>query len=271
LQTRLHQWEAAARRQRCAEDELPEAWSRLKAEKAALVSAQEDVSALKAALDAAKLAYVAASLALSQAREKAGGKMVKAMTQELQELLGPKALFTLRVDKRWAADGAFSVEGRPCRGDRGGMDEAEFLIAPNPGEAPKPLAKIASGGELSRVTLGLKSVFSRQEGAPCLVFDEIDTGISGRVAAVVGAKIAGLAQRHQVLCITHLPQIASLPGQHIRVSKSTLKGQTLTQAEVLDAAGRQAEVAALLGGETAGASALAHAKELLNTPPAGRG
>jgi DNA repair protein RecN (Recombination protein N) len=271
LQQRLHAWEAAARRQRCSEDELPEAWSRLKAEKVALVSVQEDVGALKAALDAAKMAYVAACLALGQARESAGARMVKAMTKELQELVGPKALFTLRVERRWAQDGAFSVEGRPCRGDRSGLDEVEFLIAPNPGEAPKPLARIASGGELSRVTLGLKTVFSRQEGAPCLVFDEIDTGISGRVAAVVGAKIAGLARRHQVLCITHLPQIASLPGRHVKVSKATAKGQTLTTAEVLDDTGRQAEVAAMLGGESAGASALAHAKELLSQPPAGKG
>jgi DNA repair protein RecN (Recombination protein N) len=271
LQQRLHQWEAAARRQRCPEDELPQAWSRLKAEKAALVAAQEDEGALKAALDAARMAYVAAALALGQAREKAGARMVKAMTKELQELVGPKALFTLRVERRWSQDGAFTVEGRPCRGDRLGIDDVEFLIAPNPGEAPKPLAKIASGGELSRVTLGLKTVFSRQEGAPCLVFDEIDTGISGRVAALVGAKIAALAARHQVLCITHLPQIASLPGRHVRVSKSTEKGLTLTRAELLDEAGRQAEVAAMIGDGTPGASALAHAKELLSQPPAGKG
>jgi DNA repair protein RecN (Recombination protein N) len=119
--------------------------------------------------------------------------------------------------------------------------------------------------------LGLKTVFSRQEGAPCLVFDEIDTGISGRVAALVGAKIAALATRHQVLCITHLPQIASLPGQHVRVSKRTEKGLTLTRAEVLDETGRQAEVAAMIGDGTPGPSALAHAKELLSQPPAGKG
>lgn len=264
LQARLHAWEAAARKLRCPEDELPQAWERLKAEQAALMNALEDEGALKQALEAAKADYAKAGIALSQAREKAAARMVKAMTRELQELINPKALFTVRLARRYAADGAYRVDGQACRGDRSGIDEVEFLIAPNPGEAPKPLARIASGGELSRVTLALKTVFSRQEGAPCLVFDEIDAGISGRVAALVGGKILGLAGKHQVLCITHLPQIASLPALHVRVSKSTAKGQTQTQAQVLDAEGRQAEVAALIDGEAPGPSALAHARELLS-------
>ena len=94
----------------------------------------------------------------------------------------------------------YLVDGKACRGDAEGVDDLEFLFAPNLGEAPKPLARIASGGELSRVTLALKTVFSRLEGASCLVFDEIDAGISGRVAALVGAKIAALSRKHQVLC-----------------------------------------------------------------------
>lgn len=269
LQQRLHAWELAARKHRCAEEALPEAWQRLVAERAAIQAGLEDEGALKAALEQAKEAFVRAAAALGQAREKAAARMVKEMTRELQELLGPKALFTVRLARRFQAEGGFVVEGRPCRGDRNGVDEVEFLIAPNPGEAPKPLAKIASGGELSRVTLALKTVYSRQEGAPCLVFDEIDSGISGRVAAVVGAKIAALARRHQVLCITHLPQIASLPARHIRVSKQTFKGQTLATAVVLDDKGRQEEVAALIAGEAPTESALAHARELLSASAGG--
>lgn len=263
LQQRLHAWESAARKHHCPEDALPEAWQRLQAERAALQAGLEDEGALRQALEAARAAYVVSAAKLSLAREKAAAAMVKAMTRELQELLNPKALFTVRLARRFAPEGLFTVEGKPCRGDRLGVDEVEFLIAPNPGEAPKPLSKIASGGELSRVTLALKTVYSRLEGAPCLVFDEIDSGISGRVAAVVGAKIASLAQRHQVLCITHLPQIASLPARHIRVSKATVKGQTLTQAQVLDGKGRQEEVASLIAGDAPGESALAHARELL--------
>jgi DNA repair protein RecN (Recombination protein N) len=162
------------------------------------------------------------------------------------------------------------VEGEQVQGGPDGVDDIEFLFAPNLGEAPKPLARIASGGELSRVTLALKAVLSRQEGAPCLVFDEIDTGISGRVAALVGQKILGLAERHQILCITHLPQIASLPGRHINVSKRSDRGQTYTEAAFLDDAGRQREVAALLAGKEPGESALANARELLQASQVGK-
>jgi len=223
----------------------------------------EDEGSLRQALDGARAAYATAALALSRAREGAAGRMVKAMTRELQELVSPNALFTVRLQRREDPQGAFLVEGKACRGDADGVDDLEFLFAPNLGEAPKPLARIASGGELSRVTLALKTVFSRQEGAPCLVFDEIDAGISGRVAALVGGKIAALAGKHQVFCITHLPQIASLPGRHFRVSKTTAKGATHTQVEPLDPGGRVEEVAGLIAGAAPGDSARAHARELL--------
>jgi DNA repair protein RecN (Recombination protein N) len=265
LQVRLHAWEQACRRHRCAEDELPEVWQKLKAEAAALRAREEDEEALRSALEAARRAYAEAASVLSRARQKAAASMVKAMTRELQALVSPNALFTIRMDLREDPEGAFEVHGRRCRGDRLGVDVVEFLFAPNLGEAPKPLARIASGGELSRVTLALKSVYSSQEGEPCLVFDEIDAGISGRVAALVGAKIAELAKRHQVLCITHLPQIACLPARHVRVMKMVVKGQTQTRAEVLDEAGRRLELAALIAGDgQPGESALLHAQELLS-------
>jgi len=262
-QQRLHAFEKLGRKHQMPEGGLGAVLLRLRQEHQSLRFLLEDEGALKQDLEKANAAYAKAALALSLAREQAGARMVKAMTRELQELVSPNALFTVKMLRREAADGPFLVDGKPCKGDRHGVDEVEFLFAPNLGEAPKPLAKIASGGELSRVTLALKTVFSRQEGAPVLVFDEIDSGISGRVAAVVGQKIAALATKHQVLCITHLPQIASLPGRHFKVSKQVVKGQTLTGVQALDDAGRQAEVAGMLSGEAAGASALAHARELL--------
>jgi DNA repair protein RecN (Recombination protein N) len=263
LQGRLHAWEKLSRKHGCAPDELPAAWEGLRQESQALRFLLEDEGALKQALAEAERAYALAALALSKAREKAAAGLVKAMTRELQELVSPNALFTVRLARREGPEGPFMVEGKACRGDAHGIDDIEFLFAPNLGEAPKPLARIASGGELSRVTLALKTVFSRQEGAPCLVFDEIDTGISGRVAAMVGAKVAALARSHQVFCITHLPQIASLPGRHFKVSKSTAKGQTRTTVEALTDEGRVVELAGLIAGEQPQASALAHARELL--------
>jgi DNA repair protein RecN (Recombination protein N) len=265
-QARMHQWENLSRKHRSPADGLPGVWERLRGERDGLRELLNDEAGLKAALLRAQEAYAAAALALSAGRDKAAGRLIKALTRELQELIGPSALFTVRLKRREDPDGPFIVEGKACRGDRGGVDEVEFLFAPNPGEAPKPLAKIASGGELSRVALALKTVFSRTEGAPSLVFDEIDAGISGRVAALVGAKIAALARRHQVLCITHLPQIASLPGRHFKVSKRSARGSTLAEVLALDPQGRETEVASLLGGEEAHASALVHARELLARP-----
>ena len=263
LQRRLHDWEQLSRKRPCPPEDLPAAWLSLREDRDALRASLEDESGLREALDAARAAFSKVAAALSLAREAAAGRMVKSMTRELQELVSPNALFTVRLQRKEDPSGPFIVDGKACRGDGDGVDDLEFLFAPNLGEAPKPLARIASGGELSRVTLALKTVFSRLEGAPCLVFDEIDTGISGRVAALVGAKIAALAGKHQVLCITHLPQIASLPARHFKVSKSTVKGATHTTVEALDADGRVEELAGLIAGAAPGDSARAHARELL--------
>jgi DNA repair protein RecN (Recombination protein N) len=262
-QSRLHTFERLAKKHRVDPDELPALYKKLLDERQGLKFLLEDEAGLKESLAKEEKRYATAALALSQARQKAAAAMVKAMSRELQELVSPNALFTVRLDRREDPAGPFTVEGETVQGGADGVDEVEFLFAPNLGEAPKPLARIASGGELSRVTLALKTIFSRLEGAPCLVFDEIDTGISGRVAALVGQKILDLATRHQVLCITHLPQIASLPGKHLRVSKRTEKAQTFTDVVDLDQAGREKEVAAMLAGEQAGESALANARELL--------
>jgi len=263
LQGRLHAWEKLAGKHHCPPQALPDAWRRLKEELDGLADITRNEESLKLDLARARKNYSALALNLSVARAKVAARMAKALTGELRRLVGAQALFGVRQIRREDPSGPFIVDGRPCRGDKGGVDDVEFLFAPNPGEEPKPLAKIASGGELSRVALALKTIFSKLEGAPTLVFDEIDAGISGRVAALVGEKIATLARRHQVFCITHLPQIASLGARHFKVSKRGVEGRTVTGIEILDPAGREKEVASLLGGEAAGASAMAHARELL--------
>jgi DNA repair protein RecN (Recombination protein N) len=145
-----------------------------------------------------------------------------------------------------------------------GIDRALFTIAPNVGETLKPLAAIASGGELSRVVLALKSILAHTESVGTIVFDEVDAGIGGAVAEVIGRKLADLAHRHQVICITHLPQIAKFGIHHFRISKQIVNGRTRTVITPLSADGRTREIARMLGGEKITRVTLEHAKELLN-------
>ena len=145
--------------------------------------------------------------------------------------------------------------------DQNGIDQIEFLIETNPGEGFKALAKIASGGETSRLMLALKHVLAEVDQIPTLVFDEIDSGIGGRVGATVGKMLWQLGREHQVLCVTHLPQLAAFADQHFKVRKHESAGRTLTNVNVLDVPEREKEIASMLGGETA--SILLSAKEIL--------
>jgi DNA repair protein RecN (Recombination protein N) len=153
------------------------------------------------------------------------------------------------VDLHWDDEPTGApADGRRVAFSRTGLDQAEFLVAPNPGEGLKPLAKIASGGETSRLMLGLKGVLARADQTPTLIFDEIDQGIGGRVGGVVGEKLWRLARNHQVLCITHLPQLAAFGDQHFRVEKVQRGGRTFTTVGPLTAEERLAELAQMLGG-----------------------
>ena len=144
-----------------------------------------------------------------------------------------------------------------------GIDRCTFLIAPNVGENLKPLASIASGGELSRVVLALKALLAKSDSVETVVFDEVDTGIGGEVAEVVGQKLADLAKHHQVICISHLPQIAKFANQHFRISKKVSGGRTRTTIELLNRQDRYKEIARMLGGKKITQMTLAHARELL--------
>ena len=183
---------------------------------------------------------------LSQARREAGERLATAVEGELADLRMAGARFG--VDFQWEdeAEGAPVGERRVAFGPTG-LDRAEFLVAPNPGEGLKPLVKIASGGETSRLMLGLKGVLARADRTPTLIFDEIDQGIGGRVGAVVGRKLWGLAHTHQVLCVTHLPQLAAFGDQHFRVEKQVKRGRTITMVGPMSEAERAEELASMLG------------------------
>jgi DNA repair protein RecN (Recombination protein N) len=145
-----------------------------------------------------------------------------------------------------------------------GLDRAQFLISPNVGEAIRPLASIASGGELSRVVLALKAILAKTDAVQAIVFDEVDAGIGGEVAEIVGGKLDALARHHQVICITHLPQIAKFGQVHFKIIKKVVKGRTATTILPLDAEARIQELARMLGGVEITDTTLAHAREMLD-------
>ena len=184
---------------------------------------------------------------LSEKRKKAAGMLSKGIEAELNDLKMASALFS--VDFQTKADAAGLPLDKDTRVafDANGFDRVEFLVAPNPGEGLKSLAKIASGGETSRLMLALKNVLARADQIPSLVFDEIDQGIGGRVGGVVGQKLWNLGRAHQVMCITHLPQLAAYGDQHFQVQKLFNNGRTTTQVKRLDGDERLLELAQMLG------------------------
>jgi DNA repair protein RecN (Recombination protein N) len=219
---------------------------------------------------------------LSAARQTARVAMTAAVGAVLGELGFPDGVFEVALGRRIAGpdEPAVELDGDAVAFDASGVDEVVYRLAPNAGEPPRPLARIASGGELSRVALAIKSVLAEADATPTLVFDEVDSGIGGRSADPVGRSLWTLARRHQVLCVTHLPQIAAHADAQFRITKRERDGRTVTEVERLDREGRIVELAQMLGSATtgpngapgpAGAAGLAAARELLDRAEAWRG
>jgi DNA repair protein RecN (Recombination protein N) len=198
---------------------------------------------------------------ISAVRKEAASRLSDAIETELGELKMEGARFQVAFELLPASSESGSrAAGHPAL-DANGMDRVEFLIAPNPGEGLKPLVKIASGGETSRLMLALKNVLSHEDRIPSLVFDEIDQGIGGRVGSIVGKKLRQLAGSHQVFCVTHLPQLAAYGTQHYHVEKEVSDGRTITRVQVLDGNDRVVELAQMLGNSTE--NTMRSAEELL--------
>jgi DNA repair protein RecN (Recombination protein N) len=189
---------------------------------------------------------------LSKRRHAVAGELARAIETELADLRMAGARFAVDLQTRADPDGVPAEGGKRLAFDATGLDRVEFLVAPNPGEGLKPLARTASGGETSRLMLALKNVLARADFVPTLIFDEIDQGIGGRVGVVVGQKLWRLGRAHQVLVVTHLPQLAAYGDQHYRVAKRIVEGRTLTQVEPLAGDARRDELAQMLGGVTEG-------------------
>ena len=191
-----------------------------------------------------------AACELSELRKKAAARLSRAVEVELNDLRMEGARFSADLHSEPDPAGLAGEGGQKLAFDEHGVDRCEFLIAPNPGEGLKPLVKIASGGETSRLMLALKNVLVRADAIPTLIFDEIDQGIGGRVGSVVGEKLWQLGRQHQVLCVTHLPQLAAFGDEHWRVRKLLEDGRTLTEVERLQTPARLDELALMLGGVT---------------------
>lgn len=207
--------------------------------------------------------FAQACLALSAGRGRAARSLSQVVEKGLRELGMAHAVFAVELQAQEDPEGLVERGGQRWQADERGMERVEFHISANAGEAPRPLARIASGGEISRIMLALKEVIAGQDTVSTLVFDEIDTGVSGRVAAAVGKKLRALAASHQLIAITHLPQIAGLAHTHFSVRKRPRQGRTCTEVHLLDEAGRAEELAQLLAGERVSAAARQQAQELL--------
>ena len=247
---------------------LEDVLSRLASIEDALADVENDASRIEEIekrLDGLRKKLVGWVETLSTGRRQAAKRLSAKVTGELVSLKMPAAAFEVVLIAESAAEPPlpyFTVDGRTIT--EFGADQALFFIAPNVGETPKPLADIASGGELSRVVLALKAILAETDSVETVVFDEVDAGIGGGVAEVVGKKLAALCRRHQIICITHLAQIARFGDHHFKISKGVSGGRTRTVIRPLDDRQRIDEIARMLGGETITPATLEHAREMLD-------
>jgi DNA repair protein RecN (Recombination protein N) len=248
VEVRLENIHSASRKFRVAADDLPQELETLSAQLKQLADAS-DLDALRAQEEKLKAAYTSAAQKLTKARSKAAKALGDAVTAAMQDLS--------------MTGGKFAIALQPCEPASYGLEQIEFMVAAHAGTTPRPLAKVASGGELARIALAISVITSSATATPTLIFDEVDSGIGGGVAEVVGRLLRRLGQDRQVLCVTHLPQVASQANQHFQVSKQSSNGKTVSSIDALDSTARVEEIARMLGGLEITATTRSHARELL--------
>jgi DNA repair protein RecN (Recombination protein N) len=249
VDARMEALHSASRKFRVQPDELPEEHARM-SEKLSQLADASDIEGLRKQEEKLKAEYMVVAQALSATRAAAAKALGNAVTQAMQDLN--------------MTGGRFEIALNASEPGARGLEQVEFMVAGHAGVAPRPLAKVASGGELARISLAISVITSHATTVPTLIFDEVDSGIGGGVAEVVGRLLKRLGQERQVLCVTHLPQVASQAGQHFQVAKGTSgNGKTASRIEVLDQKARIEEVARMLGGIEITATTRKHARELL--------
>ena len=249
---RMHELEGLRRKHGVEVDALADELERMRDELASLERAEDDLVALDDEVRRAHAACVASANGLHDARVAAAEGLARAVETELRTLHMPGARLAVRVEAP-----------EPDAPGPTGIDQVQFLFTANPGEPLAPLSRVASGGELSRVLLAIKNALAHEDRVATYVFDEVDAGVGGAVAVAIGRRLKAAAAGHQVLCVTHLPQIAAFADAHYRVDKRTHKGRTITRVARLSDDERVEELARMLGGEAVGDSAREHARQLL--------
>ena len=248
VENRVESIHSTARRFHVAPEKLHEEFATLSAQLLQLSNAT-DIDALKVQEEKAHQSYLKIAHKLSTARQKIAKELSVAVTTAMQDLS--------------MSGGSFAVSLVPCEASTYGLEHIEFLVAGHAGVQARPLAKVASGGELARISLAISVITSCATATPTLIFDEVDSGIGGGVAEVVGRLLKRLGQDRQVLCVTHLPQVASQANQHFQVSKVSVEGKTISSITSLDNKQRVEEIARMLGGIEITATTRKHARELL--------
>jgi DNA repair protein RecN (Recombination protein N) len=251
VEERLKDLHSASKKFKCKPEDLPQTWEDIR-EKVTAIKDSQDLAALEKNLHTTHANYLKEAKLLSQARKKAAKILEKSVTDAMQDLSMSGGLFSIQLDEL--------SEGGPH-----GLEQVEFLVAGHPGVTPKPLAKVASGGELARISLAISVITSEASQIPTLIFDEVDSGIGGAVAETVGKRLKELGQAHQVLCVTHLAQVAAQGHQHWKVSKHSEANTTISQITSLNRQERVEEVARMLGGTEITETTRRHARELLGT------
>jgi DNA repair protein RecN (Recombination protein N) len=249
LETRMQNLHSAARKYKVDADALPQLLNDTADHLKALTAAQ-DIDALRNKVKQAEEVYLTAAKQLSQKRSKAASQLSKAVTLAMQDLS--------------MAGGQLEIALLPLsEGGASGLEQIEFQVAGHAGSTPRSLAKVASGGELARISLAISVITSKASFTPTLIFDEVDAGIGGAVAETVGKLLRQLGESHQIICVTHLPQVAAQGNHHLKVSKSQAGNKTLSQVSALGRNERVEEIARMLGGATITDTTRRHARELL--------
>jgi DNA repair protein RecN (Recombination protein N) len=252
VERRLSTVHDLARKHKVKPEELPAVHARLRTELNEIENLDTSLEKLEQDLGKTSALYLKAAKEITRARQTAAKKLAKAVSGEMQELGMPGGSFEVTVTP--LPEGETSAHG---------LERLEFLVSANPGQPARPLAKVASGGELSRISLALQVVLAGTGRIPTMIFDEVDVGIGGRVAEVVGRKLRALGESRQVLCITHLAQVAAQGTQHVQISKQSMGKETVATAMPLTDRERTLEIARMIGGVEISKQTLAHAKDML--------